>query len=136
MARFARHFGRSSEHLSPEHVCAYHVYPATEKQLSPSLIAVALAALRFLYHVTLPRDWNISEVLPVPTQPKKLQVVPGAGEMTRLFACAPGLAHHAVLSACYAAGLRIPEARRLRPGVIDSERMVIRVEQGKASKDR
>ena len=41
-----------------------------------------------------------------------------------------------ILTVCYAAGLRISEAIRLTPAAIDSQRMVIRVEQGKGRKDR
>jgi site-specific recombinase XerD len=44
--------------------------------------------------------------------------------------------HRTILTTCYAAGLRISEAVRLRPTDIDSKRMVIRVEQGKGQKDR
>ena len=42
------------------------------------------------------------------------------------------LKHRVILTVCYATGLRISEAVRLRPTAIDSKRMVIRVEQGKA----
>jgi site-specific recombinase XerD len=41
-----------------------------------------------------------------------------------------------ILTTCYAAGLRISEAVRLKAAAIDSARMVVRVEQGKGSKDR
>ena len=48
----------------------------------------------------------------------------------------PESAHHAILTACYAAGLRISEAVRLTVSAIDSERMVLRIEKGKGQKDR
>ena len=54
--RFARHFGQSPERLGPEQIRDYQVFMATRKQLSPSAINVATAALRFLYRVTLGRD--------------------------------------------------------------------------------
>ncbi|MER8766948.1 tyrosine-type recombinase/integrase, partial [Mesorhizobium sp. M0968] len=41
-----------------------------------------------------------------------------------------------MLTTCYATGLRISEAVQLKPTGIDSQRMVIRVEQGKGQKDR
>lgn len=46
------------------------------------------------------------------------------------------LKHHAILTTCYAAGMRISEAVHLKPSVIDSQRMIVRVEQGKDQKDR
>ena len=43
--------------------------------------------------------------------------------------------HRAVLTCCYAAGLRISEAVSLRPADIDCRRMVDPIEQGKGRKD-
>ena len=66
---FARHFGKSPELLGPEETRAYQVHLATGKRLTPGSIAVAVAALRFLYSVTLQKDWNIPEVLPNRSSP-------------------------------------------------------------------
>jgi site-specific recombinase XerD len=57
-------------------------------------------------------------------------------EVLQFLECVPGLKHRAILTTCYAAGLRISEVVHLRPTDIDSRRMVIRVEQGKGQKDR
>ena len=92
--------------------------------------------MRFLYRVTLGKDWNIPEVLPTPKQPKRLPVVPSAEEVARFLEAVSNRKHQAILTTCYAAGVRIFEAVRLRPRDIDSRRMVIRVEQGKGAKDR
>jgi integrase/recombinase XerD len=46
------------------------------------------------------------------------------------------LKQRVILTVCYAAGLRVSEAVRLKPAAIDSQRMVIRVEAGKGRKDR
>ena len=58
------------------------------------------------------------------------------GKVQRFLGCVLDVKHHAILTTCYAAGLRISEAVRLKPTGIDSQRMVIRVEQGKGQKDR
>jgi integrase len=50
--------------------------------------------------------------------------------------CVESRKHRVILTTCYAAGLRISEAVSLKPAAIDSQRMVIRVEQGKSQKDR
>jgi integrase/recombinase XerD len=50
---FARHFGKSPELLGPEEIRSYQDYLTNEKKLTPSSILVAVAALRFLYAVTL-----------------------------------------------------------------------------------
>ena len=53
---FARHFNKSPEILGPEEIRSYKVYLTNEKKLAPCSIMVAVAALRFLYKITLRKD--------------------------------------------------------------------------------
>jgi len=115
---------------------AYQLYVATEKQLAPASIIVAVAALRFLYTVTLRKAWAVEAVIPAPKVLDRLPVVLSPTEVVQFFACVQALKHRTILTACYAAGLRISEAVRLTPPAIDSQRMVLRIEQGKGQKDR
>lgn len=133
---FARHFSKSPEFLGPEQIRSYQVYLTNEQKLAPSSIIVTVAALRFLYKVTLHREWNLEDVIPVPKRPQKLPIVLSPEEVLRFLDCAPSLKHRTILTTCYAAGLRVSEVIRLKPAEIDSQRMVIRVEQGKGQKDR
>ncbi len=133
---FARHFGKSPDLLGPEQIRAYQVFLTTAKKLAPGSIGIAVAALRFLYRVTLKKRWDIPEVLPAPKQPQKLPVIASRDEVRRFLDCVAGVRNRAVLTVCYAAGLRISEAVSLRPTAIDSQRMVLRVDQGKGRKDR
>jgi len=133
---FARYFGRSPDLLGREDIRTYQVYLTNEKQLAPSSIHAAMGALRFLYRVTLARHWDPKEVLPLPKKPQKLPIILSLEEVHRFLGCVRNVKHHAILTACYAAGLRISEAVHLKPADIDSQRMVIRVEQGKGRKDR
>ena len=133
---FARHFGQSPHRLGPEQIRDYQVFLATGKKLAPGSIGVAVSALRFLYGVTLGKTWDIPEVLPAPKQPSKLPVVPSPEEVALFLDSVTSVKHRAILTACYAAGLRISEAVSLRPADIDSQRMLLRVEQGKGAKDR
>src|ERR1700729_1038009 len=52
---FARHFNKSPEELGPEQIRTYQVYLTNEKKLAPGSILIAVAALRFLYKVSLKR---------------------------------------------------------------------------------
>ena len=133
---FARHFNKSPEVLGPEEIRSYQVYLTNEKKLAPSSILIAVAALRFLYKVTLHRDWAVEEIIPAPKKPQKLPIVLSPEEVLQFLSCVQSFKHRTILAVCYAAGLRISEAIRLKVGDIDSERMVIRVEQGKCQKDR
>src|SRR5438128_683661 len=136
VARFARHFSKSPEVLGPEDIRAYQVYLTNEKRLAPGSILIAVAALRFLYKVTLHRGWNIEDVIPAPKKPQTLPVVLSPEEVLQFLDCVEHIKHRTILTACYAAGLRISDAVSLQPCHIDSQRMVIRVEQGKGQKDR
>jgi integrase/recombinase XerD len=133
---FARHFNQSPELLGPEEIRSYQVYLTNEKKLSPGSILIAVAALRFLYKITLQKDWSLEEVIPAPKKPEKLPVVLSPEEVLQFLGCVPNIRHRTILTTCYAAGLRISEAIRLKVTDIDSQRMMIRVEQGKGQKDR
>jgi integrase/recombinase XerD len=133
---FARHFHRSPEDLGPGEIRTYQVYLTNEKQLAPASIGVAIAALRFLYTVTLKKRWDVEAVLPTPQQAKTLPVILSPEEVRHFLSCVPRRKGRTVLTACYAAGLRISEAIALKPTDVDSQRMTLRVRQGKGRKDR
>jgi site-specific recombinase XerD len=133
---FARHFNKSPEGLGPDDIRAYQVYLTNERKLAPGSILIAVAALRFLYKVSLKKDWAFDDVIPAPKKPEKLPVVLSPEEVLQFLECVRGAKHQAILTTCYAAGLRISEAIRLTVPDIDSARMVIRVNQGKGQKDR
>ena len=136
VARFARHFDRSPARLGPEEIRDYQVYLTNERGLAPSSLIVAVSALRFLYRVTLQKRWAFDDVIPVPKKPRSLPVVLSRDEVMQFLEAVKAAKHHAILTTCYAAGLRISEAVRLTVSAIDSERMVLRVEKGKGQKDR
>ena len=133
---FARHFNKSPEILGPEEIRSYQVYLTNERKLAPSSIVVAIAALRFLYKITLHKDWSLEAIIPAPKMPQNLPVILSPQEVLQFLSCVESFKHRTILTICYAAGLRISEAIRLKVADIDSQRTVIRVEQGKGQKDR
>jgi integrase/recombinase XerD len=133
---FARHFGKSPAVLGQEEIRSYQIYLANEKKLCPSSIHTIVAALRFLYKVTLKRSWTFQNALPLPKKQQKLPIVLSPEEVQKFLDCVQNIKHRAILTTCYAAGLRISEAVHLKPTAIDGQRMVVRVEQGKGQKDR
>jgi integrase/recombinase XerD len=136
VSRFARHFHKSPDLLGPEDIRAYQLYLTEQKELSPVSIVVAVSALRFLYEVTLHRDWDLEEIIPAPKKPQKLPIILSPQEVLEFLSSIRLHNHRTILTCCYAAGLRISEALALQVSHIDSQRMVIRVEQGKRRKDR
>jgi integrase/recombinase XerD len=134
VARFARHFGKSPEVLGPDEIRAYQQH-LVSRGICWSTFNISICALRFLYRVTLQREWIIPH-LPYPRQPRKLPIILSQAEVEQFFGAIPNLKHRAALMTAYAAGLRVSEVVALKVIDIDSKRMVIRVEQGKGRKDR
>ena len=132
---YAEYFHRSPEQLGPEEVRAYQLYLTKTRGLSPSSVSVATGALRFLYKITLKRDWAIDEI-PMPKRPFKLPVILSREEVTHFLDSIDNIKHRAILMTAYAAGLRVSEATHLKVSDIDSQRMILRVDQGKGRKDR
>ncbi|HEU4377292.1 MAG TPA: tyrosine-type recombinase/integrase [Hyphomicrobiaceae bacterium] len=131
---FAAFLGRSPDTASFEDVRRYQLHLTTSGVGVPTLNQ-AVSTLRFFFRVTLKRH-DILEHTHFVREPRKLPVVLSPEEVARLLDAAPGLKYKAALSVAYGAGLRASEVVSLKISDIDSERMVIRVEQGKGRKDR
>src|SRR3954470_5688673 len=134
VARFAQHFGRSPTHLGPAHIRAYQLHLVACKT-GHAKFTIAVSALRFLYIITLHKEWRI-DAIPHARKPHRLPVVLSPAEVTRFLAAAPPLQYRAAFALAYAAGVRVSEIAVLKVSDIDSQRMVIRVAQGKGRKDR
>ncbi|MGH9761601.1 MAG: site-specific integrase [Blastocatellia bacterium] len=135
VSQFARHFNESMEHLGPEEIRQYQVYLVRDKQASTSVLKQTVCALRFLYRVTLGKDWVINYI-PYPRREKKLPEVLSQAEVTLLLNSVAKLKYRTALSVAYAGGLRLSEVLNLHLTDIDSKRMLIRVRQGRGRKDR
>jgi site-specific recombinase XerD len=134
VAHFARHFGRSPEHLGAEHTRAYQLHLLGQKA-SWSRFNQAVCALRFLYGVTLRRPGAVP-LIPYGKRPRSLPCVLSRDEVRRLFDAVnlPWLLMPVRLT--YACGLRLGEVVRLRVADIDSSRMAIHIRCAKGKKDR
>lgn len=135
IAAYSRYFNRSPDQLGPEEIRTYQLYLMEVRALTPSSICVATGALRFLYKVTLKRSWAVEEI-PMPKRPRKLPEILSPEEVMHFLNAITNHKHRAILMTAYAAGLRVSEATHLKVTDIDSQRMMLRVEQGKGMKDR
>jgi site-specific recombinase XerD len=133
--QFAAFFRRSPEQLGEPEIRAFLLHHIQVRLASYDTYRQVRAALKFLYTVTLKRSWEV-EQLPVPRRAwRRLPEVLTAQELAALFDALESPKYRAVLLTCYAAGLRIGEACRLRVHDIDSQRMVIRID-GKGGRER
>ena len=131
---FAAFLGRSPDMASFEDVRRYQLHLAASGVGVPT-INQTVSTLRFFFKVTLRRR-DIVEHTHFIRKPHKLPAVLGPDEVARLLEAAPGPKYKAALSAAYGAGLRVSEVVALKVSDIDSERMLLRIEQGKGRKDR
>ena len=134
VAKFSQFFGRSPDRLDAEDVRAFQVHLVASGVSWPALNQ-AVCALRFFFGVTLGRS-DVPERIVYARQPQKLPVILSADEVVRFLEEVPSLKSRTALTCAYAAGLRAAEVARLKVADIDSDRKVIRVEQGKGGKDR
>ena len=131
---FAAFIRRSPDTATEEDVCRFQLH-LRQSGMQPSSMNTAVSALRFLFTVTLQRP-DLVHRLPVVRQPSRLPTVPSVEEVTLLLQAAPGPKYKAAFATAYGAGLRVSEVVALRVADINSERMLLRVEQGKGRKDR
>ncbi|HEV3419131.1 MAG TPA: site-specific integrase, partial [Candidatus Acidoferrum sp.] len=132
---FARHFNCSPDRLGPRHIREYQADLFERRKLSPSSVAVRLAALRFFYCKTLKRAWSIADT-PYPKGAHRLPAILSKEEVAQLIQAAGTSFHRTLLMTLYATGGRRAELTRLKVSDIDSQRMVIRIQGGKGRKDR
>ena len=135
VAKLAKFYGRGPDRISEAEVQRYLLHLLQERKLAHSSCNVMVSALEFFYRVTLKRR-QIEFCLPRPKVPAKLPQILSREEVSTLIGKTTNLKHRALLMATYGAGLRLGEVCHLKPGDIDSKRMMLRVEQGKGAKDR
>jgi site-specific recombinase XerD len=134
--KFAAHYGRSPEELGAVEIREYLLYLIQVEQISHSTYRQIVAALKFLYTVTLSQPWAV-ERIPLPRHRRdSFPEVLRQDQLLVLFRALRRLKYRALLMTCYAAGLRISEACQLRVEDIDSKRMVLRVRYAKGGKQR
>jgi len=131
---FTAFLGRSPDAATAEDLRRFQLHQ-TQTGVRPPSINGAVAALRFFFTVTLDRP-DMGRHLTLVREPRKIPVVLSPEEVARLLEAAPGPKYKAAFSAAYSAGLRVSEVVALKVSDIDSERLLLKIEQGKGRKDR
>lgn len=132
--RFARYLRRSPDTATVEDLRNYQLH-LVDRGTSPISLNAAITGLKFFFGITLDRGAMMAKMQPV-FVPRTLPVVLSRDEVKRLIAACDNLKHQVALSVAYGAGLRASEVVGLKVTDVDSQRMVLRIQQGKGSKDR
>jgi len=136
MREFTRYLGHSPDSATPEELRAFQL-DMKERGVGAPTFNNRLTVLSFFFATTCPRP-EMKRHMRYQRAAKKIPVVLSAEEVARILEAAPGpgLRYRAAFSVAYGGGLRASEVTHLKVGDIDSDRMLIRVEQGKGRKDR
>ena len=134
VAYLTRFLQRSPDTATAEDLRRFQLH-LVDRGVSPITLNATITGLKFFFDVTLDRGELMARMSPVRV-PQKLPVVLSREEVARLIAAASNLKYQTALSIAYGTGLRVGEIVALKVGDIDSQRMTLRVEQGKGRKDR
>ena len=135
VAGLAKHYHRSPEAIAPEEIQDYIIFLLKVRETAVGSCQTIGTGLRFLYTVTLGQD---ESRIPIPKikNSRRLPDIFSRNELERMFAAVSNIKHRALLMTTYSGGLRVSEVVHLKVTDINSDRMMIRVEQGKGRKDR
>ncbi len=131
---FTRFLGRSPDTAEAEDLRRYQLHMVKQGITSTTLNAT-ITGLKFFFEMTLERPEVMKKMRHV-HQPRRLPAILSGDEVIRLLRATDSLKYQAAFGVAYGAGLRASEVVHLKVTDIDSERMVIRVEQGKGKRDR
>jgi len=135
VTKLAQYYRRPPDQLDKEEIRSYLLYLTTERKLSPNTMTMLISGLRFFYNETL--GWDETKLfIPPRRKSSLLPEVLSPNEVVRLIEATRGLKQRVLLMTAYSAGVRVSELVNLKLADISSERMMIRVEQGKGQKDR
>ena len=134
VVRLTQHLGRSPDRATAEDLRLFQLHLA-ETGVSSITINTTLTGLKFFFTHTLDQPELLKRIQRV-YQPRKIPEVLSVQEVARLLEAAASLRNKAALSVAYGSGLRASEVCHLKVSDIDSERMILRVEDGKGQRDR
>jgi site-specific recombinase XerD len=134
VAQLSRHYGRSPETISVEETRDFFHHLITTQKAAWGTCNLKLSGIKFFYHHVLgQRDFSLR----IPAKRSgRLPEPLSRSEISRILEVVDNLKHRVLLMTAYGGGLRVSEVVHLRPTDIHSDRMLIRVNQGKGRRDR
>ncbi|GAB6098958.1 site-specific integrase [Halanaerocella petrolearia] len=134
ISKFTSFIDKELKAITNRDVKEYTLFLLEEEELSHSFVNQAISAIKLMGEV-LDKN-NISVKVPRPKKEKKLPTVLSESEVTNILEVLDNEKHKTILYLIYSGGLRVGEVVRLKVKDIDSDRMIVRIRQGKGKKDR
>jgi site-specific recombinase XerD len=132
---FVAYHRKPPEQMGELEVRQFLMYLVETKKVGPASRKMYVAAIKFLYAVTLRRP-EVVAAIPWPKVAHGVPEILSGSEVTTLLGAVESLKHRAVIMTAYGAGLRVSEVCSLHVDDIDSARMTIRVRHGKGNQAR
>jgi site-specific recombinase XerD len=132
---FIAYHRKPPEQLGELEIRQFLMHLIETKKAGPATRKMHVAAIKFLYQVTLRRPEVVASI-PWPKVPHGVPEILSGSEITQLLDAVESMKHRAIIMTAYGAGLRVSEVCSLQVEDIDSKRMTIRVRHGKGDQAR
>ena len=133
--QLAEHYNKPPDRITEEELRNYFLHVKNVKKWKRATVTIAICGIKFFYTQTLNKEWTIFDLVR-PQHERRLPVILTRDEIQRILKCVRFECYRACLLTIYSCGLRLNEGCTLKVSDIDSQRMVIHIEQGKGGKDR
>lgn len=133
--RFLQEITKDIESINSKDIKEYTLRLLEEQEASHAYVNQTISAIKFLFNYVMKKNISI-ENLPRPKREKKLPNILSVEEISSILKAVGNQKHRAIIFIVYSSGLRVGEVVRLRVNDIDSQRMMIHINQGKGAKDR
>jgi len=135
LAAASKYYHQSPDKITIEQLKNYLHYCTKERGLSVSTINQTINAFRILFQDVLSISWETIKIKR-PRKNKHLPIILSKEEVSKMIEVTINLKHKAIIALLYSSGIRRDELLNLQPSDIDSNRMLIRIRNGKGNKTR
>jgi len=136
LVQLSRHYRLSPDNITTEQIKKYLYYCKEKRGLSNSFINQTISAVKILRQDVLGSGWDEGLRIKRPRRNHHLPDILSKQEVAALIESTGNLKHKAIIAVLYSTGMRREELLNLSLSDIDSDRMVIRVSNGKGNKAR
>ncbi|GIV30411.1 MAG: hypothetical protein KatS3mg028_1477 [Bacteroidia bacterium] len=127
--------GKHPENISIREIENFLYRKIKQDNISASYQKTLLSAIQFLYNNMWRKNFQLKHLYP-DRREYKLPVVLSQEEVQKIIQSCNNIKHKAILATIYGGGLRLSDCLHLTIKDIDSQRMLIKITQSKANKDR